>query len=127
MVGTVASGKDAGGPPGENSGVPTRVSLTFWLRSALFHAYLRRFVLLWIAGKIANAATASAIDLPPFGFRPGTEIVTLAFELGVVVIFIKRSNEDILIGNLGLSLPVAVAPLAIVHLILSAALALLAA
>jgi hypothetical protein len=111
---------------GERTEVQAHVSLRLWLRSALFHAYLRRFVLLWIVGKIANAATARASDLPPFSFRPGTEIVTLAFELGVVVIFIRRSNEDILIGNLGVSVPAAVAPLAIVHVLLSAALALLA-
>lgn len=106
--------------------VQAHVNLRLWLRSALFHAYLCRFVLLWIAGKIANASTASAVHLPPLGFRPGTEIGILAFELGVIVIFIKRSNEDVLIGNLGLSLPAAVAPLAIVHFILSATLALLA-
>jgi hypothetical protein len=112
---------------GERTEVQTHVSLSHWLRSALFHAYLRRFVLLWIAGKIANAGTAHLIGIPPLAFRPASEIVTLAFELGVVVIFIKRSNEDILLGNLGLSLPAAVAPLAIVHFILSAALALFAA
>jgi hypothetical protein len=102
------------------------VSLSLWLRSALFHAYLRRFILLWIAGKIANAATATAILLPPFAFRLGTEIVTLAFELGVIVILIKRSNEDILLGNLGLRVSTAIAPLVIVHFILSATLAVLA-
>jgi len=110
----------------ERTKIQTHVSLSLWLRSALFHTYLRRFILLWIAGKIANAVTARAIHLPPFGFRPGTEIVTLAFELGVIVIFIKRSNEDILLGNLGMRLPAAIAPLAIVHLVLSATLAVLA-
>lgn len=106
--------------------IQAHVSLRQWLSSALFHAYLRRFVLLWIAGKIANAGSAGFIGIPPLAFRSTSEIVALAFELGVVVIFIKRSNEDILIGNLGLSLPAALAPLAIVHFILSATLALLA-
>ena len=101
-------------------------SLSLWLHSALFHSYLRRFILLWIAGKIANAVSARAILLRPFGFRPGTEIVTLAFELGVIVIFIKRNNEDVLLGNLGLRLPTAIAPLVVVHFILSATLAMLA-
>jgi len=51
-------------------------------------------------------------------------MVTLAFELGVLVIFIKRNNEDILLGNLGLRLSTALAPLVFVHLDLSATLAL---
>jgi len=106
--------------------VQADVSVVRWLRSALFHSYLRRFVLLWIAGKIANAATASAIHLSPFAFRPGTEIVLLGFELGVIVVFIKRNNEDVLLGNLGLRLPAALAPLAMVHFVLSALLAVLA-
>jgi hypothetical protein len=104
------------------------VSLSLWLRSGLFHAYLRRFVLLWIAGKIANAATATAraVGLPPFEFRIGTEIVILGFELGVILVFIKRGNEDILLGNLGLSLAMAVAPLVLLHFVLSALVAILA-
>jgi len=47
-------------------------------------------------------------------------MVTLAFELGVIVIFIKRNNEDILLGNLGLRLSTAAAPLIAVHFVLSA-------
>ncbi len=100
--------------------VQAHVTLAAWLRSALFLSYLRRFGLLWIAGKIANAATAHAVLLPPFAFRPWTEMVTLAFELGVIVIFIKRNNEDILLGNLGLRLSTAAAPLIAVHFVLSA-------
>lgn len=111
---------------GERTEVQTHVTWRLWLRSVLFQAYLRRFILLWIAGKIANAVTATAVDLPPFAFRPGTEIMTLAFELGVIVIFIKRNNEDILLGNLGLGLAAVIAPLTIVHLLLSAMLAVLA-
>jgi len=111
---------------GERAEVQTHVTVSLWLRSALFHGYLRRFLLLWIAGKIANAVTARAIHLPPFAFRTATELMILAFELGVIVIFIKRNNEDILLGNLGLRLPAAIAPLAIVHLVLSATLAMLA-
>lgn len=44
-----------------------------WLASRLFRSYLRRFLLLWVAGKIANAATAAVIRLPPLAFRPATE------------------------------------------------------
>ncbi len=97
-----------------------------WLRSRLFRSYLRRFTLLWIAGKIANAVTAAVLKLPPLAFRPGTELVVLAFELAVLVAFIRRAHEDILLGNLGLRLPVALAPLVLVHLALSLALSLVA-
>jgi hypothetical protein len=99
-----------------------RTEVQAHVRLALF--YLRRFVLLWIAGKIANAATAHVILLPPFAFRPWTEAVTLAFELGVMVIFIRRNNEDVLLGNLGLRVSSAIAPLIVAHFALSAALAL---
>jgi hypothetical protein len=78
-----------------------------WLTSRLFRAYVYRFLLLWIAGKIANAVTAYIVKLPPLAFRPGTEMVICAFELAVLVAFIRRAHEDILLGNLGLRLPVA--------------------
>jgi hypothetical protein len=97
-----------------------------WLSSALFHSYVRRFTLLWVVGKIANAATAAFVKLPPLAFRPGTELVVLAFELAVLLAFIKRANEDILLGNLGLSFPVALAPLVLLHVMLSLVLSLLA-
>jgi hypothetical protein len=96
-----------------------------WLSSALFHSYVRRFTLLWVVGKIANAVTAAFVKLPPLAFRPGTEVVVLAFELTVLLAFIRRANEDILLGNLGLRLSVALAPLVLVHLALSLALSLL--
>ena len=78
-----------------------------WLTSRLFRAYVYRFLLLWIAGKIANAVTAYIVKLPPLAFRPGTEMVICAFELAVLAAFIRRAHEDILLGNLGLRLPVA--------------------
>jgi len=101
-----------------------RLSALF--RSALFRSYVRRFLVLWIAGKIANAATAAFLKLPPLAFRPGTELVVCAFEVAVLVAFIRRANEDILLGNIGLRLPVALAPLVVLHLALSLALSLLA-
>ena len=101
--------------------------ITFvWLHSWLFRSYLRRFTLLWVVGKVANAVTAAFVKLPPFAFRPGTELVVLAFEFTVLIAFIRRANEDILLGNLGLRLSAALAPLVFVHLALSLALSLLA-
>jgi hypothetical protein len=100
--------------------------LSVLLRSALFRSYLRRFLLLWVVGKIANAATAAVVALPPLAFRPGTELVVCAFELAVLIAFIRRAHEDILLGNLGLRLPVALAPLVLIHLALSLALSLFA-
>jgi hypothetical protein len=97
-----------------------------WLRSRLFRAYLRRFTLLWVVGKIANAATAAFVKLPPLAFRPGTELVVCAFELAILVAFLRRANEDILLGNLGMRLWGALAPLVFVHFALSLALSLLA-
>ena len=97
-----------------------------WLASRLFRSYLRRFLLLWVVGKVANVATAASVTLPPLAFRPGTELVVCAFELAILAAFIQRSNEDILLGNLGVRLWVALAPLVLVHSALSLALALLA-
>ncbi len=97
-----------------------------WLTSRLFQSYLRRFLLLWIAGKIANAATASIVKLPPLAFRPGTELIVCAFEVAVLVAFIRRANEDILLGNIGLRVSVALAPLVLLHFALSLALSLFA-
>jgi len=97
-----------------------------WLTSALFQSYLRRFILLWIVGKVANAATAAVVGLPPLAFRPGTELVMCAVELFILIAFIRRANEDILLGNLRLLLPVALAPLVLVHLALSLATSLFA-
>jgi len=70
----------------ERAKVQAHVTPRAWVGTTLFRSYLRRFVLLWIAGKIANAFTARVSFLAPFAFRPGSEIVTLAFELGVIVI-----------------------------------------
>jgi len=103
-----------------------QVGVRHWLTTSLGRAYIRRLVLLWIAGKIANAATAGKVGLPPFGFRFGTELVICAFELAALVIIIRRANEDILLGNLGLSVPQVLAPLVVLHFILSLVVALLA-
>lgn len=95
-----------------------------WLSSALFRSYLWRFLLLWVVGKVANAGTAAIADLPPLAFRPGAEVVACGAELVVLWVFIRRVNEDLLLGNLGLDLRTAFAPLVLLHFALSAALAL---
>jgi hypothetical protein len=68
---------------------------------------------------------AARVGLPPFGFRFGAELGMCAFELGVLIISIRRSNEDILLGNLGLTMTQVSAPLVILHFMLSALVALL--
>jgi len=100
------------------------ISYARWYRSRLFQSYLRLFPLLWILGKAANAFTASQARLSPLGFRPLTEIATCALELFVLWTFIRRNNEDILLGNLGLSAPTALLPLVPLHFVLSALAAL---
>ena len=102
-----------------------QIGLHQWLTTTLARAYARRFVLLWVAGKIANAATAAKVGLSPLGFRPGTELVVCAFELGALVVIIKRANEHTLLGNLGLSWATVLAPLIVLHFVLSSVVALL--
>lgn len=101
-------------------------SVLEWVTSVLFRAYLWRFLLLWVAGKIANAGTAIVAELPPLAFRPGTELVACAVELVVLWAFIRRANEDLLLGNLGVDLRTAFAPLVVLHFALSAIVALAA-
>lgn len=101
------------------------VRFSSWVRSALFHGYLRRFVILWAAGKGANAFTAFLAGLPPLAFRPLTEIGICAIELGILVLFIRQANEDILLGNIGFRPSVAVVPLVPLHFVLSGVVALL--
>ena len=97
-----------------------------WLRSPLFRSYLRAFPLLWVAVKLANAMVAGQVGLPPAAFRPGTEIVACAVELLALRVFIRRTNEDILLANLGWPLWAALAPLAPLHFALSLALSAIA-
>lgn len=97
-----------------------------WLSSSLFRVYLWRFFLLWLAGKIANAATAVIAKVPPLAFRPGTELVACAIELFVLWVFVRSDNEDLLLGNLGVNLRTAFGPLAVLHFMLSAMLSLIA-
>jgi hypothetical protein len=86
--------------------------------------YVWRFLLLWVAGKAANAVTAGTLHLPPLGFRPATELAACAAEVFVLWAFIRRGNEDVLLGNLGVDRRTALGPLALLHFGLSAALAL---
>lgn len=98
--------------------------LSRWFRSKLFRSYLLQFPVIWVLVKAGNAYTAAWVGAPPFAFRPFTEIVCCAIELFVLWAFIRRNNEDILLGNLGLSWAVTLLPLAPVHFALSALAAL---
>jgi hypothetical protein len=97
-----------------------------WLHAPLFRSYVGAFVLLWLIVKLANAFVAGFVGLPPLAFRPATEIAACAIELLALRAFIRRSNEDILLANLGWPLWVALAPMVPLHAALSLALALVA-
>lgn len=102
------------------------ISYRHWLSSRLFRTYLAIFPLIWLLGKAANAFTAGYAGLPPLGFRPLPEIGACAIELFVLRAYLRRENQDILLANLGISIPAALAPLALVHLLLSIVLSLAA-
>lgn len=89
------------------------------MRSGLFRSYLGAFVLLWIVMKSAMIAGAILLDSPPFAFHPFGEAVTCTFELVALRAFLRRSNEDILLGNLGLPLGLALSPFVPLHFALS--------
>jgi hypothetical protein len=107
--------------------MPAARALTFrrWLRAPLFYSYLRAFLVLWTAVKLANAFVARYVQLPPLAFRPGTEIVACAIELLVLAAFIRRAHEDILLANLGCPLWEALVPMVPLHFALSLALAMI--
>jgi hypothetical protein len=95
-----------------------------WLRSRLFRSYLLQFPLIWVLAKAANGFTAAQSHLPPLGFRPLTEIACCIIELFILWVFIRRNNEDLLLGNLGLSWVEALLPLVPLHFALSSLTAL---
>ena len=100
--------------------IATRVpSLTIWLRSRLLRSYLRAFILLWLIAKVAMIAGAVLYHAPLFAFHPFGEAVACAVELWLIALFVRRSHEDILLANLGWPLGTVLAPLALVHFILS--------
>lgn len=92
----------------------------------MFRAYVVRFTLLWIAAKAANSFYARLLLLPPFGFRPWSEIVICVIELAVLTLFIRQADEDILLGNMGLRLGTALLPFVPLHFLLSGVLTLIA-
>ncbi|HEY6785365.1 MAG TPA: hypothetical protein VI159_10450 [Gemmatimonadales bacterium] len=100
------------------------IPLSRWFRSRLFRSYLFQFPLIWLLVKAGNAYTAAWGGAPPLAFRPFTEVACCAIELFILWVFIRRNNEDILLGNLGLSWTVVLLPLVPVHVILSVAVAL---
>jgi hypothetical protein len=87
--------------------------------SALFRSYLGAFVLLWLLMKGAMVAGAVLFGSPPFAFHVFGEAVICAFELLALGAFLRRSNEDILLGNLGLPLGDALLPFVPLHFALS--------
>lgn len=67
-----------------------RESVVRWRRAQ--GLYVRAFLLIWIVGKIANAGTAAYLRLPPLAFRPGTELAVCAFELAILIAFIRGTT-----------------------------------
>jgi hypothetical protein len=100
------------------------ISYARWFRSRLFRSYLLQFPLFWALVKGANAYIAALSNLSPLAFRPLSEVACCAIELFALWVFIRRNNEDILLGNLGLSWVETLLPLVPIHFVLSALLAL---
>jgi len=98
--------------------------LARWYQSRLFRSYLFQFPIVWLLVKAANAYMAGYVREPPLGFRPATETVACVIELFILWAFIRRNNEDILLGNLGLSWKETLLPLVPLHFALSALAAL---
>jgi len=96
-----------------------------WLASPLFSRQAVDFALLWLVLKGANAMAAAQVGLTPLGFRPGAEAGALAFEWFALLVFMRRAREDVLLANLGLGVPVVLLPFALLHILLSAVVAVL--
>jgi hypothetical protein len=96
-----------------------KLALGRWVRSGLFRSYLGAFVLLWLVMKGTMVAGAVLVGAPPFAFHVFGESVICAFELLALGAFLRRSNEDILLGNLGLPLGDGLLPFVPLHFALS--------
>ena len=96
-----------------------------WLASSLFSRQAVDFALLWLVLKGANAMSAAKVGLAPLGFRPSVEAGALAFECFALLVFIRRAREDVLLANLGLGVPLVLFPFALLHILLSAVVAVL--
>jgi hypothetical protein len=83
------------------------------------------FILLWAVAKVAMVAGAIVFHAPPLAFHPVGEAIACAIELSVLVLSLRAAHEDVLLGNLGMRLSVALAPLVVLHFVLSGALSLL--
>jgi hypothetical protein len=94
-----------------------------WIEGPYFPRQLRDFLLLWMVFKAANVATAVIAGVPPLGLRPATELAALAFECLGLFVFLRRAHETVPTANLGLSLPLVLAPFAVLHTILALLLA----
>ena len=100
------------------------LTLARWLRSVLFRSYLWDFLLLWLLVKGVNVLVARFSGLPMLAFRSGSEIIACGIELLALREFIRRRDEDILLANLGWPVAAALAPLVLVHIVLSLILSL---
>lgn len=116
------SGRSPGTVSPERRWSGTR-ALRAWIRSPLFAHELRDFLLLWVVVKGVNAVTAAQAGLPPFAFRPATEAAALAVECVGVWVFTRRAREHVLLANLGIGLPLFLAPFTVLHLTLGLILA----
>lgn len=96
-----------------------------WLASPLFRTTLVSFLLLWVLAKGMLAAGNAYAGAPPLTFRPYPETVACILELVTLAHFIRRRAEDVLLGNLGLGLPIVLVPFALLHFVLGGALAAL--
>lgn len=95
-----------------------------WLPRPLLLSYGGRFVLLWIMGRGALAVGSWMYQRPLFTFRPGAEATACALELFVLAFFLRRSADDLFLGNLGFGLARTLWPFAVLHFLLSLALSL---
>ena len=75
--------------------------------------------------KGAVVAGAILFGADPFAFHPISEAILCGLELWIIALFLRSSGEDILLGNLGLGMGNALAPLVPVHALLSAAISFL--
>ena len=98
-------------------------ALRAWIRSPLFAHELRDFLLLWLVVKSANAGTAVHAGLPPLAFRPATEAAALAIECVGFWVFARRAQEHVLLANMGIGVPLLLAPFSALHVALGVLLA----
>ena len=96
-----------------------------WVTSPLCRATLVSFLLLWMLAKAMLAAGNAYAALPLQTFRPYAETWACALEVLTLAHFVRRRGEDVLLANLGIGLGSVLVPFAVLHFVLSGALAAL--